>query len=125
MKATTPAPTRWPVITKDPAHLAVTPNLVDYDRTYAAFRWEDEQRTLAGLAGGRVNIAHEAVDRHAHGDGAARDALRFVRADGSVRVVSFGQLADETGGFASVLRQLGVQRGDRVFSLLGRTPPLY
>ncbi|GAA4355481.1 acetate--CoA ligase [Microbacterium rhizosphaerae] len=125
MKVTTPAPTRWPVITKDPAHLAVIPNLVDYDRTYATFRWADEQRTLAGLADGRVNIAHEAVDRHARGDRAGRDALRFVRADGSVRAVSFAQLADETDRFASVLRRLGVQRGERVFSLLGRAPALY
>ena len=34
-------------------------------------------------------------------------------------------LADETNRFANVLRELGVQPGDRVFLLLGRIPELY
>lgn len=125
MEASTPTSSRWPVIAKDVAAITVTPNLVDYERTRATFTWDDERRTLDGLPDGGVNIAHEAVDRHAKSELAGHDALRFVRADGGIRSLSYAALADETDRFASLLRTLGVQRGERVFSLLGRTPALY
>ncbi|WP_353810225.1 acetate--CoA ligase [Agromyces sp. SYSU T00194] len=121
----TPTPTRRPVIEKDVGRLAVAPNLVDYERACAEFSWETERHRLAGLPDGGVNIAFEAVDRHAAGSGASRDALRFVRADGGVRALTYADLARETDRFAGLLRTLGVRRGERVFSLLGRRPELY
>ncbi|MGX1161278.1 acetyl-CoA synthetase [Pseudarthrobacter sp. SLBN-100] len=54
-----------------------------------------------------------------------KEALRFVRANGSIRSLSYAELAMHTSRFASVLRGLGIGRGDRVFSLLGRSPELY
>ncbi|WP_353813288.1 acetate--CoA ligase [Agromyces sp. SYSU T00266] len=125
MEATTPSSIHWPVIRKDAAEAAVRPNLVDYDESRASFDWTDARRALSGLPGGGINIAHEAVDRHAAGPLAEREALRFIRADGSVRALTYAQLAHEAGRFASVLRGLGVERGERVYSLLGRRPELY
>ena len=44
------------------------PNLVDYAATCADFRWQNARAELAGLPDDRgLNIAHEAVDRHADG----------------------------------------------------------
>ncbi|SFN54718.1 acetate--CoA ligase [Mycetocola miduiensis] len=125
MEASTPASTRWPVIAKDVTADTVTPNLLDYDRACATFSWDDERLALGGLPEGGVNIAYEAVDRHAKSERAGRDALRFVRADGSILSRSYAALADDSDRFASLLRSLGVQRGERVFSLLGRSPALY
>lgn len=125
MEATTPSTTHWAPIRKDVAALRVRPNLVDYDEERAAFRWDDARSALTGLPGGGVNISYEAVDRHAAGPGAAREALRFVRADGTTHSLTYAELAERADRFASVLRELGVQRGERVFSLLGRTPDLY
>ncbi len=66
------------------------PNLVDYNATCAGFTWDDARRGLSGLPGGRgLNIADEAVDRHAAGPNAEREALRFVRADGSTHSLSY------------------------------------
>ena len=50
----------------------VAPNLADYDAACRLFSWEEAQRELAGLPGGRgINIAYEAIDRHVDaGDGA-------------------------------------------------------
>ena len=57
------------------------PNLADYDRDYASFSWEAARRDLDGLPDGRgLNIAHEAVDRHAAGPLAER--LRKICHDG-------------------------------------------
>ena len=125
MEATTPSTTRWASIPKDVAALGVRPNLVDYEAECAAFSWDEARRALDGLPGGGVNIAHEAVDRHATGRLADHEALRFVRADGTTRSLTYRELAGEVARFAAVLRRLGVEHGERVYSLLGRMPVLY
>ncbi|MEY9951607.1 acetate--CoA ligase [Leifsonia sp. EB34] len=116
---------RRPTIHTDPSTLRVTPNLLDYEATCRSFTWEQARQTLTGLPGGGLNIAYEAVDRHAAGRDATKDALRFIHADGTVDAVTYSELAERTDCFASVLRALGVGRGERVFSLLGRRPELY
>jgi acetyl-CoA synthetase len=126
MTAGTEPSTRWPAILKDVSSFRVRPNLVDYDASCADFSWEDARRSLSGLPDGRgINIAYEAVDRHAAGPLAGHEALRFVRADGITRSLSYAQLAEQTSRFAGVLRKLGLERGERVFSLTGRSPELY
>jgi len=100
-------------------------NLSDYEKTCASFRWEDARALLDGLPGGRgLNMAHEAVDRHARGALAGKTALRFLSRDGP-RDLSFAELSRETNRFANALRALGVGRGERVFALAGRIPALY
>ncbi|HEV7210857.1 MAG TPA: acetate--CoA ligase [Blastococcus sp.] len=116
---------RWPVIVKDPGAFPVPPNLRDYDDARATFTWDGARRALDGLPGGGLNIAHEAVARHAAGPRRDHEALRFVRADGSTRSHSYGELAELSARFAGVLDGLGVGRGEHVFSLLGRGPDLY
>ncbi len=88
--------------------------------------WAQARRRLDGLPGGRgLNIAHEAVDRHvAHGRGATT-AVRAVAEDGSLTAVSYAELSALTSAFADVLDDLGVRRGDTVFSLLGRGLDVY
>jgi hypothetical protein len=53
-------------IHKTPRDLRVPPHLGDYAREAASFSWAAARREIDGLPGGRgLNIAHEAVDRHA------------------------------------------------------------
>lgn len=55
-------------IHKQAHDLRVTPNLADYERSRARFSWQDARAELDGLPhGSGLNIAHEAVDRHAAG----------------------------------------------------------
>ena len=118
--------TRWAAITKDVAALPVPPNMPDYDAARNDFTWDQARQALSGLPGGRgLNIAYEAVDRHVAEGRGDREALRFVKADGGTRSLSYGHLAELSGRFAAVLQGLGVGRGERVFSLLGRSPDLY
>lgn len=117
---------RYPTIQKDPGTFRVRPNLLDYDAACAEFTWDDARRALSGLPRGRgLNIAHEAVDRHASGPDGERQALRFVGTDGTSAAITYAGLAERTNRFASVLRALGIARGERVFSLVGRVPELY
>lgn len=101
------------------------PNLVDYEATVRDFRWKEARRALDGLPGGRLNIAHEAVDRHAAGERAGRVAIRWLGRRGERRELTYAELADEAARFAGALRALGVGRGDHVFALTGRIPELY
>jgi acetyl-CoA synthetase len=77
------------------------------------------------LPGGGLNIAHEAVDRHAAGARGERVALRWLGREGERRDFTYIQLRAATNRFANVLAKLGVERGARVFVLAGRIPELY
>jgi len=99
-------------------------NLTEYGAVCAAFSWPKERQLLAGLPDGCLNIAFECVDRHvpAHGTQAA---LRWLSKDDTRRVVTYGELQSQTSRFANALATLGVESGERIFSLLGRVPELY
>ena len=105
---------------------AVPPNLADYQAACRSFRWDRARAELAGLPGGRgVNIADEAVDRHVRDGRGEHVALRCVAPSGPVTTVNYAGLAALSNRFANGLRALGIGRGDRVFTLLGRCPELY
>jgi acetyl-CoA synthetase len=105
---------------------AVGPNLADYHEARASFSWDQALRTeLSGLPTGGLNIAYEAVDRHAGSDRAEHLALRWLGKDGSTRDFTYRELSLRSNRFANVLRTLGVRKGDRVFVLTGRVPELY
>jgi len=113
------------IIVKKPAG-KIAPNLADYGAVRAGFSWEAARRALDGLPDGSgLNIAHEAVDRHAQGARANHLALRWLGKSGAVRDFTYRDLAIETSRFANVLAGLGVQAGERVFVLAGRIPELY
>ncbi|HLB24427.1 MAG TPA: acetate--CoA ligase, partial [Dehalococcoidia bacterium] len=90
-----------------------------------AFSWDEARAALDGLPGGRLNIAHEAIDRHAVGPRCNRVALRWISKDGDIEDFTYGRMRDLTNRFANVLATLGVAKGDRVFALAGRVPELY
>jgi acetyl-CoA synthetase len=117
---------RCPPIAKRSGDWPVVPNLLDYETTCSRFSWVRAREALDGLPHGRgLNIAHEAVDRHAEGLLRNRTALRWLSKDGARRDFTFADLRAETNRFANVLKQLGVSAGDRVAVLAGRIPELY
>ncbi len=118
------------VIRKTTADWAVPPNLDDYQGTRAAFEWSKAPPLCSGMPGAGCNIAYAAVDRHAEGPSASHTALRFISDKGwdgtiATRDLSYGELARLSRRFTNVLRSLGVNKGGRVFTIMGRTPELY
>jgi acetyl-CoA synthetase len=105
---------------------AVAPNMLDYHRACAEFSWDIARTWLDGLPGGRgLNIAHEAIDRHAAGPLGSRVAIRWISRTDVRRDYTYNDLRRATNGFAHVLRGLGVGVGDVVATLAGRIPGLY
>ncbi len=113
-------------IMKTPGNWLTQPNLWDYQKTRDNFSWEDVTHELEGLPNNRgLNIAHEAVDRHANGPRRAHVALRWLSHDGAIFDFTYADLKEHSNRFANVLQELGVTKGDRVFVLSGRIPELY
>jgi acetyl-CoA synthetase len=69
-------------IHKDLATFRVPPNFTSYEEERANFSWERALSWLDGLPGGGLNIAYEAVDRHAAGPRASKVALRTLDEQG-------------------------------------------
>ena len=113
------------LIDKTPAELRLTPNWPATAAARAAFSWGAEAKGLSGLPGGGLNLAFEAVDRHAAGPLREHVALRLLQRDGSRREVSYGELGRLTSRFANALSGLGIQPGARLFVLCNRGLELY
>src|SRR3954470_22015819 len=83
--------------------------LGNYEEMCARHRWEVPER---------YNIARDVCDKH------DRDRLAMVWEDwrGNERGVRFGELQDLSNRFATVLGAHGIERGDRVATLLPSLP---
>jgi hypothetical protein len=98
---------REPIIKSSPRG-GVAPNLRNYEQARAAFSWEEARSELDGLpGGGGLNIAHEAVDRHAPGALHDKTAIRWFGKDGSVRDFSFAQRRNVSGRSGSIIARAG------------------
>lgn len=116
---------RWQIIKKHPETAGVMPNLMDYEEARAHFSWEQIRRNLDGLPHGGLNIAYEAVDRHAESERRDHVALRWLGKHDQAEVYTYSRLRELTNRFANVLKGMGIGKGDRVFSLTGRIPEFY
>ncbi len=103
-----------------------SPNLVDYQKKYDNFNWDTELKELSGLSENKgLNIAYEAVDRHAESELKNTVALRFIGKDFKSRDYTYSTLKEQTSKFANILKDLGVEKNQRIFTLAGRIPELY
>jgi acetyl-CoA synthetase len=71
--------------------------------------------------GGKLNIVANTLDRHARGPAAHRTAIISECEDGSRRELTFAELAREVDCLANALKDLRVQKGDRVAIVMPMT----
>ncbi|MBL8823211.1 MAG: acetate--CoA ligase [Planctomycetia bacterium] len=115
----------WQPIQKKKMASGLLPNLPDYDQVRASFSWDKARCEITGLPDGGINIAYEAVDRHATGSRRDHVAIRWLGKSGDTQEITYPQLKERTDRFANALQRLGVTAGDRVYVLAGRIPELY
>jgi len=115
----------WTQLPKTPESGQPARASVDHSGTGVGFSWDAARAELAGLPGGGLNIAFEAVDRWVAAGWGERTALRWLGKNGERREFSYANLARLSNRFANLLERLGVGRGDRVCILTGRIPELY
>jgi acetyl-CoA synthetase len=76
------------------------------------------------FTGGKLNLSHNCVDRHANGPRRDKVALLWESEPGEVRKLTYGDLHTEVQRFANVLKGLGIKKGDRVAVYMGMCPEL-
>ncbi|OPX76304.1 MAG: Acetyl-coenzyme A synthetase [Methanosaeta sp. PtaB.Bin018] len=100
-------------------------------RTYAD--WFEPYRSVvqwnapnaSWFVGGKINVAHNAVDRHAHSWRRNKLAYIFVGEPvGDVRKITYYELYREVCRFANALKSMGIKKGDRVGIYLPMIPEL-
>ena len=74
------------------------------------------------FVGGRLNAAYNCLDRHLQGDRRTRPALVWEGEPGDNLTFTYEELHREVGRAANALKELGVQRGDRVAIYLPMVP---
>ncbi|WP_243386031.1 acetate--CoA ligase [Bacillus kexueae] len=100
-------------------------NLANYEETYHQFNWKDAEEHFSWYETGKVNAAYEAIDRHAEGPRKNKVAL-YYRDQNREEKYTFREMKELSNKAGNVLRQFAdVQKGDRVFVFMPRTPELY
>ncbi|MFD2972893.1 acetate--CoA ligase [Peribacillus deserti] len=100
-------------------------NLQSYEDTYQTFDWSEAEKEFSWYETGRVNLAYEAIDRHAETFRKNKVALYYRDAERNEKY-TFKELKEYTDKAANVLKAYGnVEKGDRVFIFMPRSPELY
>src|SRR5580698_8120118 len=76
------------------------------------------------FTGGKLNLSHNCVDRHAKGARKDKVALLWEGEPGEVRRLTYSELLEQVQKFANVLKAQGVKKGDRVAVYMGMSPEL-
>jgi len=113
------------IIRKTKKLLKTTPNLINYEKTYKTFRWEEAKKEISWFARGKLNAAYNAIDRHALGSLRNKIALYWEGENGQKERFTFYDLHLLSNQFGNFLKSLGVKRRERVFFFLPRIPELY
>ncbi len=99
-------------------------NLDDYETTADHFDWTEVEKKFSWFNTGKINIAHEAIDRHVESDKKDKVAL-YYKDELRKEQYTFKELMQLTNKAGNMFRQLNVAKGDRVFIFMPRSPELY
>ncbi|MDW0112845.1 acetate--CoA ligase [Sporosarcina saromensis] len=99
--------------------------LQDYEQTAKNFNWSDVEKEFSWHETGLINIAHEAVDRHANSYRKNKVALFYQDANRK-EAYTYNDMKRMTNKAANVLSNRStVEKGDRIFIFMPRSPELY
>ncbi|GAA0608842.1 acetate--CoA ligase [Virgibacillus siamensis] len=100
-------------------------NLQDYEKMRKTFSWDDMKKNFSWNETGKVNMAYEAIDRHAENpDTKDKIALHYSSPDRE-ESLTFDDLKKSSNQFANVLKKYNVEKGERIFLFLPRSPEFY
>jgi medium-chain acyl-CoA synthetase len=89
--------------------MAHVPNMTDYEKTYAEFKWEVPEY---------FNFARDVFDKWA--EDPQKLAMWWIDDHGTERKITFREFKERSGRVANVLRKSGVKKGDIVLLIMPR-----
>jgi acetyl-CoA synthetase len=101
-------------------------------RQALALDWAQEWHTIVEwdlpfakwFVGGRLNVAHNCLDRHVAAGYGDQVAYHWEGEPGDTRAVTYRELLEESCRVANLLKSLGVGKGDRVAIYMGMVPEI-
>ncbi|KJJ43365.1 acetyl-CoA synthetase [Bacillus subtilis] len=100
-------------------------HLKNYEETYRLFDWAEAEKHFSWHETGKLNAAYEAIDRHAESFRKNKVALYYKDANRDEKY-TFKEMKEESNRAGNVLKRYGnVEKGDRVFIFMPRSPELY
>jgi acetyl-CoA synthetase len=95
-----------------------------FEPYYQILNWQPPHAKW--FVGGKINMAYNAVDRHAAGPRKGKVAYIYIPEplDQPVQRITYSQLSKAVNRFANGLRSLGVMKGDRVTICMPMTPEI-
>lgn len=100
-------------------------NLKDYKQVKENFSWDKVKENFSWNETGKVNAAYEAIDRHAENPEKKNKTALLYSAPGREEKLTFQDLRNQSNRFANVLKKHDVNKGDRVFLFMPRSPEFY
>src|SRR5438093_9763762 len=97
---------------------------VDWYQPWEQVLDESQAPFFKWFTGGKINVVHNAIDRHLSGPNRDKVAIIWESEQGQTRTYTYAQLAAEVNRCANVLKKEGVKKGDRVTIYLSRVPEL-
>ncbi len=98
--------------------------LIDWYEPYTQVLDKSNAPFFKWFTGGKINIIHNALDRHVQNGRRDKTALIWEGEAGDTRTYSYHDLWREVNRFANVLKSQGVKKGDTVTIYMGRVPEL-
>lgn len=100
-------------------------NLHNYDEIASGFDWKEAEKEFSWYETGKVNMAHEAIDRHAESDRKNKVALYYMDSNRK-ESYTFYEMKRMTNRAANMLKSHSdLEKGDRMFIFMPRSPELY
>jgi len=100
-------------------------NLKDYRAARRNFSWKQTDNEFSWHHTGRVNIAHEAIDRHADNPFLENRNCLVCSSLGYVQEITYSQMKLLSNCLGNGLRKIGIRKGDTVLLMLPHVPELY
>ncbi|WP_018921743.1 acetate--CoA ligase [Salsuginibacillus kocurii] len=100
-------------------------NLKSYEDAAKDFDWAEVEKEFSWSQTGKINMAHEAIDRHADNPN-KKDQVALYYSDGTRdESYTFLEMKEQTNKAANMMKEAGISKGDRVFIFMPRSPELY
>ncbi|MGY4689202.1 acetate--CoA ligase [Salibacterium sp. K-3] len=100
-------------------------NLKDYENAVKTFDWREVEKEFSWYETGKVNLAHEAIDRFADSPEKKNQVALYYSDANRDEQYTFEEMKQWTNKAANVMKEAGIQKGDRVFIFMPRSPELY
>ncbi|MCD2137224.1 acetate--CoA ligase [Salinicoccus halitifaciens] len=101
------------------------PNMKNYDEVYENFDWDEIKENFSWSKTNKFNMAYECIDKHVDEGYGDKDALYYKNGD-EKSSYTFKDMKEASNKAANILKdEAGVEKGDRVFIFMARSPELY